>query len=53
MQIEITLVFDTEDDESGEVVTLQEIEEYAEEINLDTARAMLGYQGWRVQEVKS
>jgi hypothetical protein len=48
-QVEIVLVFDTEDEDSGEFVTQQEIEAYAEDLNLEVARAMVGYQGWRVQ----
>lgn len=51
--ITITLEFDTEDLEddgsyNGRVVTRDEIEEYAETVNLDTARAMVGYQGYRI-----
>jgi hypothetical protein len=48
-QVEIVLVFDTEDEDGGGYVTEQEIEAYAEDLNLETARAMVGYQGWRVQ----
>ena len=50
MIIELTLVFDTEDYESGMHVSRAEIDRYAEELNLDTASAMIGYQGWRVTE---
>jgi hypothetical protein len=51
MRYEIVLVFDTEDIEDGaEAVTREEIDRYAEEVNLETARAMGGYQGWRVEQ---
>jgi hypothetical protein len=48
-QVELVLVFDTEDEDGGEFITEQEIEAYAEDLNIETARAMVGYQGWRVQ----
>ena len=53
MLIELTLVFDTDDIEEPrfKVLTKEDVEKYAEDLNLDTARAMAGYQGWRVEVV--
>ncbi len=52
MIVNVILVFDTEDsdvDLEGDLITLEEIKEWAEEMNLDTARQYVGYQGWRVE----
>jgi hypothetical protein len=50
MIYEITLVFDSDDDDTDEpqVLSLQEVENYAEALNVDTARSMRCYQGYRV-----
>jgi hypothetical protein len=45
-RIAIVLEFDTEDTDAGEVLNWDELAQYAEDLNLDVARSMVGYQGW-------
>lgn len=52
-QFEIALVFDSEDGDEGEILSEDDVRGYAEEINLETARAMVGYQGYRVQALST
>jgi hypothetical protein len=48
MTIELVLVFDTKDVDEDEELTLDDVQLYASNLNIDTALCMNGYQGWRV-----